>query len=308
MLKVSFLSLIFFIAIQFPSYAGLSDEMNNYWNNLGGSSNSNSAYAGQSVGYYTGGSLNARSPVIQQKPFNMQVPKINAGCGGIDMFTGSFSHINMDQFVSQLKAIGANSVGYAFQLSLQTLSPMIKSVTDKIQEVADMINGFNINSCESAKLLVDGIAGKNITLAESFCAQGSLISGSASDADSAKSRCKSASAQTNEINKLNESERPVNINFVWQAMKKAGYIDALGTETSEAFMSMTGTIIAKQGQNSKFIKPLALDIKQTKSLVDGGKIKVYQCSDKTLCLDLSEKEIEISTTTAYKPKILKLLQ
>lgn len=308
MKKLCFLILSISLFLPNISYADIGSEMNKFWNNLGGSSNSNSAYSGQSVGYYTGGSINMRSPVIQQRPFNMQPPRITAGCGGIDMFTGSFSHINMDQFVAQLKAIGANSVGYAFQLALQTLSPMIKSVTDKIQEVADMVNGFNINSCESAKLLVDGVAGKNITLAESFCAQGALISGSATDAAAAKNRCKSASAQANEISKLNEAERPVNINFVWQAMKRAGYIDALGTETAEAFMSMVGTIIAKQGENSKFIKPLALDTTQTKALIDGGKIKIYQCTDKTLCLDLVEKEIEISKDNAYKPKMLALLQ
>jgi conjugative transfer pilus assembly protein TraH len=300
--------MLIFLFLPGVSHADLGNEMNKFWNNLGGSSNGNSAYAGQSVGYYTGGSLNARSPVMRQRPFSAQSPKITAGCGGIDMFTGSFSHINMDQFVAQLKAIGANSVGYAFQLALQTLSPMIKSVVDKIQEVADMINGFNINSCESAKLLVDGIAGKNITLSESGCAQMALISGSAADAAAAKNRCRTASAQAEEDAKRNESERASNINFVWQAMKRAGYIDVLGAETSEVFMSIAGTVILKQNEEAMPIKPLALDLETTKVLIDGGKLKAYECVDKTLCLDLREKEITLDDNLAYKPKILGMLK
>lgn len=306
-----FCFLLFFSLLPALAYASLADEMNRFWNNLGGSSNVNSAYAGQSVGYYTGGSMNIRSPVMQQKPFSMQTPRITTGCGGIDMFTGSFSHINSDQFIAQLKSIGANSMGYAFQLALQTLSPMIKSVTDKVQEVADMMNGFNINSCESAKLLVDGIAGKNITLAEANCAQMALISGSASDAASAKSSCRSSSTQTNEISKLNEEERPVDINFVWQTMKKEGYIETLGAETSEAFMSIVGTVIVKQdrgGISTISIKPFALDSEKTEILLNGGKIRIYKCVDRNLCLNMEEKEINLDSNTAFKPKIARMLE
>lgn len=306
-----FYFLLIFNFLPTLTYASLADEMNRFWNNLGGSSNGNSAYAGQSVGYYTGGSLNMRSPVMQQRPLSMQTPRITTGCGGIDMFTGSFSHINSDQFIAQLKSIGSNSMGYAFQLALQTLSPMIKSVTDKIQEVADMMNGFNINSCESAKLLVDGIAGKNITMVEASCAQMALIGGSAIDAAAAKKHCKSVSSQSNEISKLKEEERPVNINFVWQTIKNGGYIETLGVETAEAFMSIVGTVIVKQDKDrisTISIEPFALDLEKTEILLNGGRIRIYKCIDRDLCLDMEEKEINLDNNTAFKPKISRMLK
>lgn len=288
--------------------ADLANDMNKFWNNLGGSSNSNSAYASQSAGYYTGGSLNTRAPVIQQRPLNIQMPKITAGCGGIDMFTGAFSHINLDQFVAQMKAIGANAVGYAFQIGLETLSPMIASTMSKLQEVVDMINSVNINSCESAKLLVDGIAGRGITMKESMCAQMALISGSASDADAAKSRCKSSSSQIAENNKLNDYQKFTDINFTWQALKKDGYVDSLGRETAEAFMSMIGTIIYRNNLDPEFIAATIFDEDYTKALINGGSIKVKRCDETSKCLSVSEKEITISNNTAYKPRIKALLQ
>ncbi len=288
--------------------ADLANDMNKFWNNLGGSSNGNSAYAGQSAGYYTGGSLNARAPVIQQRPVNIQMPKITAGCGGIDMFTGSFSHINLDQFVAQMKAIGANAVGYAFQIGLETLSPMIASTMSKLQEVVDQINSININSCESAKLLVDGVAGRGITAKESMCAQMALITGSASDADAAKSRCKSSSSQIAENNKLNDYQKFTDINFTWQALKKDGYVESLGKETAEAFMSMVGTIIYKNNLDPEFIAATIFDEDYTKALINGGSIKVKKCDETSKCLNISESEITISNDVAYKPRIKALLQ
>jgi conjugative transfer pilus assembly protein TraH len=290
-----------------PALADLGDEMNKFWNSLGGSSNSNSAYMGQSTGYYTGGSIHVRAPVMQQNLMNIQPPRITAGCGGIDMFTGSFSHINMDQLIAQLKAIGANSLGYAFSLALQTTCPVCNSIMTKLQETADMINGLNINSCEAAKVLVDSIADKNTTLQESKCAMSALIHGSASDADAAKSKCKSESAKATENNRLDDEKKVTDINFVWQAMKTAGYVSSLGTEVAEAFMSTVGTVILKQGDNPKLIQPMAIDIEYTKALIDGGTIKIKKCTDTSKCLDVTDRNVTFNSSNAYKPKVKALL-
>lgn len=300
---------VFILFINKEVKADLGEEMNKFWGNVGGgSSNVNQAYADQSAGYYTGGSFNTRTQVLQQRPFNIQAPKISAGCGGIDMFTGSFSHINLDQFVAQMKAISSNAVGYAFQIGLETMSPMIASTMSKLQETIDTINGININSCESAKLLVDGVVGRSISLKESTCAQMALITGSASDADAAKSRCKSQTAQKQEDNKQPDSEKIMNINYTWQALKNDGYVDSLGIESSEAFMSMVGTIIYRDDKVPQFIAPIIFDDNYSKSLVEGGNIKIKKCDETSKCLGLTDKEINISGNVAYKPRIKSLLQ
>lgn len=299
--------IVVFVLFSNSANADLNDEMNNFWNDLGGSSNSNSAYTSQSAGYYTGGSLNARAPVIQQQPFQVRAPSITAGCGGIDMFTGSFSHINLDQFVAQLKAIGSNSVGYAFQLALETLSPMISSVTNKLQAITDTINGFNINSCETAKFLVDGVRNKVVTAMESSCVLKAVEDGTVSDTDAGKVYCQSLSNQIRENEKLSDEEKNANINFTWQALKKNNYVSILGVETAQAFMSMVGTIIFDKKGVGNFIKPKGINTAFLTAFTNGGIIESYKCDESTVCLNLSDTNISISSSEAYNPRILSLL-
>ncbi|MDR2526533.1 MAG: conjugal transfer protein TraH [Rickettsiales bacterium] len=188
-----FIALSFFLLLNINiAFSDLKGEMDIYWVSwTGGGININQAVLEQQAGYYTGGSIRARVPVLNVNPINIQPPKLSGGCGGIDMFTGSFSHINTDQFIASLKAIGSNSVGYAFQLALDTLSPKIKSIVDGIQNTIDMINNININSCEMAKTLVNAPFDKTVGLAESGCAMGRLLGGQSSDADAAKKDCQS---------------------------------------------------------------------------------------------------------------------
>ena len=85
----------------------VGESMGDFWNDIGGSfSNSSEAggYQLQGAGYYTGGSFTARSKVVSVNPVNITPPGIRAGCGGIDIYTGSFSHINTDQFIALLKS------------------------------------------------------------------------------------------------------------------------------------------------------------------------------------------------------------
>ncbi len=51
----------------------------------------------------------------------MTLPDINAGCGGIDAYLGSFSFINGDQLQRFVKQIMSNAAGYFFDLALQAI-------------------------------------------------------------------------------------------------------------------------------------------------------------------------------------------
>ena len=80
---------------------------------------SGGAYKSQSRGYYAMPSVYTRNPVIDIKPISYAMPSFRGGCGGIDMFAGSFSHINADQFIALLKAIPSNAMGYALRKCLE---------------------------------------------------------------------------------------------------------------------------------------------------------------------------------------------
>src|SRR3546814_20236507 len=76
--------------------ADVASEMNSVFADVGGAANVTgpSAFQGQSAGYYSLGNVWTRFPQKSVQPFNLQLPSARAGCGGIDLFSGSFSFIN----------------------------------------------------------------------------------------------------------------------------------------------------------------------------------------------------------------------
>lgn len=75
----------------------------------------------QRRGVISGGSLTTRNRIMQENLVSFAPPRFEAGCGGIDLFGGSFSFINADQFVQLLRSIASNASGYAFQIALDAM-------------------------------------------------------------------------------------------------------------------------------------------------------------------------------------------
>ena len=109
----------------------------------------------QSRGFAVGGrlSIRARNEILQ--PFSFKGATFKAGCGGIDIFAGSFSWINAEQFTRTLRAIGQNAVGYAFNLGLEVVCPTCAAQLNKLQHFMNQINKMSTDSCTAAKALVN---------------------------------------------------------------------------------------------------------------------------------------------------------
>ena len=90
------------LALTGVARADVAGEMNSFFNDAGGAANVTgpSAYQGQSAGYYSLGNVWTRFPQKSVAPFNLQLPSARAGCGGIDLFSGSFSFINASEIVA----------------------------------------------------------------------------------------------------------------------------------------------------------------------------------------------------------------
>lgn len=142
------------------AHAGLQDDMNSFFNNMSYASNSTSAKAwqGQAARYVTGGSFYARTGNKNIQLISISLPSINAGCGGIDVYLGSFSFINSDQIMAFVKQTMANAAGYFFDLALETTVPELKAAKDFLQKMAADLNRFNMSSCQAAKAMVDSVA------------------------------------------------------------------------------------------------------------------------------------------------------
>ena len=63
------------------------------------------AHMGQRRGVFDGGSLQARNRIVSESLMHVTPPSFEAGCGGIDLYAGSFSFINADQFQALMRAV-----------------------------------------------------------------------------------------------------------------------------------------------------------------------------------------------------------
>src|SRR3546814_7157739 len=154
-----------------PAQAGVGDEMSDFFNDMGASANATgaTAYQGQSAGYYSLGSVWARFPQKSVYPANIQLPKVRAGCGGIDIFSGSFSFINMSEFVANLKAIANNALGFSFKIAIDSISPHIGGVIDQMQDIANQVNQFNMQNCQAAAASVGAVLATVDAAEERLC-------------------------------------------------------------------------------------------------------------------------------------------
>ena len=290
------------LGLPIPGSASLQDKMDSIFNDMTNTTKPG-VYNAARRGVISGGSIINRSRIVNKNLFNFTPPHISAGCGGIDLFGGSFSFINADQFVELLRAIAANAKGYAFKVALDAASSLISVDLSELQRALQLLNSANINSCQLAQGLVNtaadtfGIPHKNkmdltgalhgfVDVAQAFGHYGT-------DPDAGKKA--SETKETNEI--LKKDVNSLVGNYVWRALKNRGaksmFYDADADENKEyeIIMSITGTVVMHKPEDNA-TSPQASDMKPswhgplvtTKDLLDGGNIKVYKCDDHEDCM------------------------
>ncbi|MES2088833.1 MAG: conjugal transfer protein TraH [Pseudomonadota bacterium] len=252
----------------------LNAEVNNMFNNLGaiGNYTAPGAFRGQTFNTYTGGSFFMRSPNKVYQLAAIQFPSGKAGCGGIDVFGGSFSHISATEFKNMLRNITAALPGIAFQLALEAVSPLLGGLTKWAKGLETWINNARINSCETAKAIVSTAAEATGYSSQETCADLAIEMGLESDRDSARRRCATdrpgilASARTSgDLNVRNKA--PFVGNLTWKALQYTGV--ALDDAERELIMSMVGTIIYHPEEAARDPEPIAPTLTSISQLLYG---------------------------------------
>ncbi len=176
----------------------------------------------------------------------MTLPDINAGCGGIDAYLGSFSFINGEQLQRFVKQIMSNAAGYFFDLALQTTVPEIKTAKDFLQKMASDINSMNLSSlpggtgglsagsspgrrCPSRKS-VRTLPVRAIFFADWAASRQGCTVGGKSDSV----RDKASDKDKERVTK--------NINIMWNALSKNRMFDG-NKELKEFVMTLTGSLV-----------------------------------------------------------------
>lgn len=274
------------------SSAGLQEQMDHLFDSMTNVTDPG-VFETQSRGAIAGGRVVSKNPIMNVNFANLEVPSWKAGCGGVDMFGGSFSFINADQFVQLLRSVAANATGYAFQLALANVFPdgaeLIAELQSRIQDLNQMMG----NSCQLAQGIVnDSIDAMNFKL-DNNVRTSATISGAMTDFFAGFSENDGTSAR-----KTLKDNQPLMYdemmgNIVFKELKKhridlwfasgPGHSAAFDREMLAALMSMTGTVIvgAGAGDDDNTVFTLPGNILNLQSLIEGGEIMVYDCGTTT---------------------------
>ncbi len=294
----------------------LNAEVNAMFANLGtmGNYTAPGAFKGQVFGTYTGGNVYLRSPNKVYQLTATQFPNAKGGCGGIDLFGGSFSHISGQEFKNMLANITAALPGVAFQVALEVVSPLLGGITKWIQPYMDMINNARINSCETAKSLVSSAAEQMSFNSEDACAKLAVEMGLEPDNDAARRRCKTerasilASARASADPNI-RSLAPLVGNLTWIALKS---VITLDDREREFIMSMVGARVYPAESTNTDVGVYPPVLTSIKHLLygqgDAGAgnihVHVYRCDEWTRCNGVTNDPHYVHTPFVQKVETL----
>ncbi len=302
-----------------PAHADVLSEMNRFWQGAAVNTTGPTAFQGQASGHWTLGNLYLRSPVRSEQVATVNLPSFRAGCGGIDTFAGAFSFINSDQLVAFARAVAQNAVGFAFELALETISPVIAETMAKLRALAQWVNSQNLNSCETAQALVGAVWSKNDRASASICAAIGTSQGIFSDYAAARHGC-GADGQRNSTlaaaSGAMADQVPVNVNYAWKAIRASSFLSG-DTQLAEFAMAVTGTLIVTaptsdgdtSGPRVRILEPLALDRRVTEVLMEGGgALPVYSCDTTDRCLNPTLGTVTVPADRGFRERVAGLLR
>ncbi|WP_298325044.1 conjugal transfer protein TraH [Asticcacaulis sp.] len=311
------ISIVALLAVP-PAAADVGNKMTNFWTDMGGRMNVTEPGKGQQAGYYTGGGVFMRTPVRQANLAAITLPSFRAGCGGIDAFAGAFSHISAGEFVSTLKGIANNAAGFAFQIGIETLAPVVAEKLGELNDLMQRINQASINSCETAQAAVGSLWPQMQRSSKAICEQIGNNQGLFSDYAAARHGCgkRGQLASTLATATGPEAEQiPINKNLTWEALKAHPLI-ADDPEFMRLLLTIMGTMMVVTPDNDSqpgkldILPPQVINPETISVLLNGGSVRVHRCADAgNKCLDLRryDETITITAGKGFKERVSGLL-
>ncbi|WP_342250355.1 conjugal transfer protein TraH [Sphingomonas sp. OTU376] len=112
------------------------------------------SFEDQTRGYLTAGGMSGRVDVHNDYLMSVSLPKVRAGCGGIDMFLGGMSFLDPDYLVQKLESILQAAPAVAFQYLLETLDEKMGNIISKMEAATNYLNSIQVNDCRLANRMV----------------------------------------------------------------------------------------------------------------------------------------------------------
>src|SRR6202008_664397 len=98
------------------------------------------SFEDQTRGYLTAGGMSGRVDVHNDYLLSLSLPKVKAGCGGIDMFLGGMSFPDPEYLVQKLESILQAAPAVAFQYLLETLDEKMGNIISKMEAATNFLN------------------------------------------------------------------------------------------------------------------------------------------------------------------------
>jgi len=310
-------------SIAHPAMANVGTSMDRFMDDMGAAANVTgpTAFEGQAAGYYSMGNVWTRFPQKTTNIANLQLPSARAGCGGIDIFAGSFSFINASEMVAMLKAVANNAVGFAFSLAIDTVCPECNKIMQEFSQKAQLMNNLSINSCEMAQGLVGGVWPQGDLADKAVCEAIGNASGIFTDYAAAKHGCGTRGQRASTTESGGEEFADVNPgvarNYTWHVLKQSAFFNPGGTfdrELAEYAMTLIGTVIyvpPADDDPGSFV-PFAGDASSTlvTALLDGTQgqtVRVLRCDEPDQCLGPTFQDLSLASDKAIRLRVAEMI-
>lgn len=312
----------FLILLSCDVSANVSQDLDGFFNGIGYASNvtSPAAFESQASGFFGGGSLYARNQVRQYQLVQLDLPSYRAGCGGIDLFTGSMSFLSEQKLVDLGKSVMSNGGAYAVDVMLASTVPELKQVRDYLQQLEQAANHASVNSCEMSQNLVGGLWPKTAASQQKICKdQGTMgKDGLFSDYVKARMEC-SGNGFDKAMDKASKDESTkkqvvLNKNLVWSILQSKSFLST-DKELAEMVMSLTGTLIIDKEGKVTNVPSLAGQADLINALIGAGSgdmsAKIWRCKDASAasqCLEVSLQDLTISESSTLTSKVREIIR
>lgn len=292
----------------------LDKKIDQFFQNFNIASNTTSAEAiNSNLGVnFLGSSGAVRTSVYDVNPVHIQLPSFSAGCSGIDFTLGGINIASKSEMKKALKSIATNGVSYAFLLGIETVSPVIASTMKQIQTWANQLNAININSCEIATSLVQGVWPKTQRASSYICEHAGSGTPLFRDLIEAKHGCLESPKRNATFEQVKGNSQDILVgdyNIAWKALSQM----SLDEDTKNLFMNITGTIVVKEisdkGKVEKSVQVYPPMYKKALELLryGGTMSKAYKTDKNGIDVKISE-DLKINSESAWKNRIFKMLK
>lgn len=293
------------------AHADLQGEMNQFFDNLNNVTTPGVVSTSRR-GVIAGGSVQVRNRIVDTNLVTFSPPSFQSGCGGVDLFGGSFSYVSGDQIVPLLKAVASNAVGYAFQIGLSAICETCMGAIETMQKKVQALNQHFGNSCQLAQGIVnDGLDAAGYKR-HSDASLISAASGAAEDIFGAQSSDALGDAQEAAPEEVAEQ---ITGNIVWRALvqQNAESRFAFGDlSLLEVMMNITGTIIitppADDGEGSTTpLVHIPPNYQLFDAMLDGGDITLFGCGGDTGPNGCLDPQPQTTTLEGFQERARRLL-